>query len=103
MSELHGIERAAERIRDLKWGPRTLDLDLILYGTLVVDDEGGLVVPHPRFARRRFVLEPLLAAWPDARHPDGTLIAPLLESVRDQDLSQVDDASWAPSRRPENQ
>ncbi len=95
MDGLHGIERAAGRTRDVQWGPRTLDLDLILYGDELIDDEGGLLVPHPRFAERRFVLEPLLAAWPEARNPDGTPIAPLLDSVHDQGLSRIDDASWA--------
>jgi 2-amino-4-hydroxy-6-hydroxymethyldihydropteridine diphosphokinase len=94
LSELHGLERAAGRTRDLRWGPRTLDLDLILYGSRSVD-EHGLEVPHPRFRDRRFVLEPLLAAWPDAAEPDGTALAPLLATVADQDLTKVADPSWA--------
>jgi len=93
LAELHGIERSAGRTRDVRWGPRTLDLDLILYGDRSVD-EAGLAVPHPRFRDRRFVLEPLLAAWPDAREPDGPPLAPLLAAVADQDLSEVDDTSW---------
>ncbi len=57
---LHGIERGhgRERSRETRWGPRTLDLDLLMYGDQVID-EPGLRVPHPRMHERRFVLEPL--------------------------------------------
>ena len=57
---IHEIERSRGRDRphEVRWGPRTLDLDLILYGDAVVD-EPGLTVPHPRLAARRFVLDPL--------------------------------------------
>ncbi len=60
------IERAHGRNRDdeTRWGPRTLDLDLLLYGDLVLD-EPGLQIPHPRLAERRFVLEPLSDLAPD--------------------------------------
>lgn len=94
MELLHGLERAAGRTRDVRWGPRTLDLDLILYGDRRIDGE-GLHVPHPRFRERRFVLEPLLAAWPEAAEPDGTPIAPLLDSVADQELREVRGRDWA--------
>lgn len=63
------IERHHGRIRsELRNGPRTLDLDLTLYGDLVLS-EGGLEVPHPRFATRRFVLAPLAEIAPHWRHP----------------------------------
>ena len=51
-------ERALGRVRDKRWGPRTIDLDLLVYGDQVVD-EPGLRVPHPRLAERRFALDPL--------------------------------------------
>jgi 2-amino-4-hydroxy-6-hydroxymethyldihydropteridine diphosphokinase len=59
--ELQSIENAYYRNRDeeRRWAPRTLDLDIILFGNLSVDDS-HLIVPHPRFAERRFVLEPML-------------------------------------------
>ena len=60
MAELLAIERALGRERPHCGAPRTLDLDLILYGDVVID-EPGLVVPHPRFRERAFVLEPLAA------------------------------------------
>jgi 2-amino-4-hydroxy-6-hydroxymethyldihydropteridine diphosphokinase len=59
LERLLGIEHTLGRIRtDERYGPRTIDLDLLLYGDEVVD-EPGLHVPHPRLAERRFVLEPL--------------------------------------------
>jgi 2-amino-4-hydroxy-6-hydroxymethyldihydropteridine diphosphokinase len=60
---LFGIEQERGRERPYANAPRTLDLDLILYGDLVLD-ETGLIVPHPRFRERRFVLEPLAEIAP---------------------------------------
>jgi len=62
------IERAAGRERAQPNGPRTLDLDLLLYGERVVEAP-GLSVPHPRLHERRFVLVPLVELAPEARHP----------------------------------
>jgi 2-amino-4-hydroxy-6-hydroxymethyldihydropteridine diphosphokinase len=59
------IEVEDGRVRVEPWGPRTLDLDLIVYGTERVE-EPDLVVPHPRAHLRRFVLDPLAEIWPDA-------------------------------------
>ena len=53
------VERRLGRVRHERWGPRTIDLDLLLYGDAVID-EPGLTVPHPRLRERAFVLEPLL-------------------------------------------
>ncbi|HYM80631.1 MAG TPA: 2-amino-4-hydroxy-6-hydroxymethyldihydropteridine diphosphokinase [Candidatus Limnocylindria bacterium] len=62
------IERRLGRVRTQKWGPRTIDLDLLLYGTLVVD-EPDLKVPHPELTRRSFVLVPLVELDPLLAHP----------------------------------
>ncbi|TVQ56398.1 MAG: 2-amino-4-hydroxy-6-hydroxymethyldihydropteridine diphosphokinase [Phycisphaerales bacterium] len=64
------IERQFGRIRDqeIRWGPRTLDLDLLLYGEQIID-EPGLTVPHPHLHERRFVLEPLMMIGPELVHP----------------------------------
>ncbi len=51
-------QRGRDRTKELRWGPRTLDLDLLMYGDAVIA-EAGLTVPHPRMHERRFVLEPL--------------------------------------------
>ena len=68
LRELLSIETALGRVRTVRWGPRTIDLDLLLYDDLVRDDP-GLTIPHPRIHERRFVLEPLAAIAPDAVHP----------------------------------
>jgi 2-amino-4-hydroxy-6-hydroxymethyldihydropteridine diphosphokinase len=65
---LLAVEQERARARSYPNAPRTLDLDLILYGALVVS-EPGLIVPHPRFRQRRFVLEPLAEVAPDLVDP----------------------------------
>jgi len=65
---LLAIEMAHGRVRDRPNGPRTLDLDIVLYGGATID-EPGLHVPHPRAHERMFVLAPLLEVWPDAVIP----------------------------------
>ena len=62
------IERDLGRVRTLPKGPRTIDLDILFYGTAVVRT-GRLEIPHPRIAERRFVLAPLADLAPDLRHP----------------------------------
>lgn len=62
---LNGIETAMGRTREIHWGPRVIDLDLIQYGGLLVNDE-QLTLPHPRAHERRFVLAPWFEIEPDA-------------------------------------
>lgn len=88
-----GLEREAGRRRRVRWGPRTLDLDLLLYDRVVVD-EPGLQVPHPRLALRRFVLEPLAEAWPEAALPGGTPVAGMLSGVADQEVAVAAGPGW---------
>ena len=68
LGRLLEVERELGRERREKWGPRTVDLDLLLYGDRVVHAE-HLTVPHPRLHERRFVLEPLAEIAPDVVHP----------------------------------
>jgi 2-amino-4-hydroxy-6-hydroxymethyldihydropteridine diphosphokinase len=68
LEQLLTIEQDFGRTRPYGGAPRTLDLDLILYGEAVIE-EPSLVVPHPRFRERRFVLEPLAEIAPDWRDP----------------------------------
>ncbi len=78
---LLAVERALGRERTgRRFGPRTIDLDLLLYGSHVVE-EPGLVVPHPRLAERRFVLEPLAELDPDLVLPDGRAVRELLAAT----------------------
>jgi len=75
------IERALGRERKERYGPRTLDLDLLLYGDWVLEEE-GLTVPHPRLHERAFVLVPLCDLIPEARHPLlGKTFAELLAAL----------------------
>jgi 2-amino-4-hydroxy-6-hydroxymethyldihydropteridine diphosphokinase len=77
------IEDRMGRSRAERWGPRTIDLDILLYGDAVLDLP-DLVVPHPRMALRRFVLEPLAEIAPQAMHPRLRRTAEqLLRDLRD--------------------
>jgi 2-amino-4-hydroxy-6-hydroxymethyldihydropteridine diphosphokinase len=80
LSLLHVIESEAGRKRDVRWGPRTLDLDLIVAGEIVSDDPNCLL-PHPRAHERAFVLMPWSEIEPDAVIPGRGPIAALLESA----------------------
>jgi 2-amino-4-hydroxy-6-hydroxymethyldihydropteridine diphosphokinase len=78
LERLLEVERALGRVRDgERWGPRTLDLDLLLHGDHVLV-EPGLEVPHPRLHERAFVLEPLVELDPDLNVPGRGRVADLL-------------------------
>jgi 2-amino-4-hydroxy-6-hydroxymethyldihydropteridine diphosphokinase len=82
LERLLACEREQGRERVTPRAARTLDLDLILYGDLIVDAP-GLVIPHPRFRERRFVLEPLVEIAPAMKDPvTGKTIEELLRGVR---------------------
>lgn len=75
------VERRLGRRRGRRWGPRVIDLDLLLFGSERIEQE-GLAVPHPRLAEREFVLEPLLDLDPALRLPDGSSVRDLLATAR---------------------
>lgn len=68
LERLHEIEREAKRERVVRWGPRTLDLDILLYDDLILDEE-ELHIPHIEMYKRDFVLKPLCQIAPYVRHP----------------------------------
>jgi 2-amino-4-hydroxy-6-hydroxymethyldihydropteridine diphosphokinase len=82
LERLLAVERALGRERGAgpRWGPRPVDLDLLLYGDATVD-EPGLTVPHPRLTERSFVLEPLLELDPGLHLPDGRGLRSLLRAA----------------------
>ena len=90
---LLAIEQRMGRERRERWGPRTLDLDLLLYDRRMID-EPGLSVPHPRLTERRFVLQPLVDADPDAALPDGRRLTGWLEAVSGQEMALTAGPGW---------
>lgn len=75
------LEREAGRRRNVRFGPRPLDVDIVLWGDRV-SDRPELTLPHPRLRERRFVLEPLAEIAPDLRvPPDGVTVAELLKRL----------------------
>jgi 2-amino-4-hydroxy-6-hydroxymethyldihydropteridine diphosphokinase len=92
LARLLRIERELGRNRSgasIPRGPRTIDLDILLFGDAVIDMP-RLTVPHPRMLERRFVLEPLVEIAPGLRHPvSGELLARALDEVRDQKIEKL--------------
>lgn len=83
LDKLQSIETAHRRVRgEIQWGPRTLDLDLLLYGDETIETE-RLTVPHPGITERNFVLIPMVEISPELKLPDGRAIAEL-PACRDQ-------------------
>jgi 2-amino-4-hydroxy-6-hydroxymethyldihydropteridine diphosphokinase len=88
LASLQGIERTHDRVRTARWGPRTLDLDIV-----AIDDESidtpELVVPHPRAAERRFVLQPLCDVWPEAWVGDGMSALQAMGEIEDRGVELI--------------
>jgi 2-amino-4-hydroxy-6-hydroxymethyldihydropteridine diphosphokinase len=83
LTQLLRIENETfKRVRTIHQGPRSMDLDLLLYGDRVINEE-ELIVPHPRLVERRFVLQPLCEIAPDLQHPlTGKSIREILSSLK---------------------
>ena len=83
-------ERDAERVRTIRWGPRTLDVDVLWVDGETVDDPPELLVPHPRMFERAFVLVPLADVAPNWRHPlTGESVREMLETLPAEDLAEI--------------
>lgn len=85
LDHLQTIEQRHGRERKQHWGPRTLDLDLLIFGGDMIDTE-RLTVPHPELPNRDFVLQPLLDLKADLELPDGQTIACLRQQCPDNNL-----------------
>lgn len=82
------VERQGGRVRRERWGPRTLDIDVVWYDNVVVS-EPDLEIPHPRLEERRFVLEPLSELAPDLLLPSGRTVGEALERVAAQRVEKL--------------
>lgn len=89
LDRLQEQENRQGRIRIQHWGPRTLDLDLLLYGDQTINTP-RLTVPHPWLHTRNFVLQPLADIAPDLTLPNGDTVASLLSAVGTVDLQRLD-------------
>ena len=90
LAAIFGIEEKSGRIRSVKNAPRTIDIDILFYNQLVLE-EPGLSIPHPRIAARRFVLEPLNEISPGLVHPvlGKTISQLLLECTDDLTVKKI--------------
>jgi 2-amino-4-hydroxy-6-hydroxymethyldihydropteridine diphosphokinase len=88
LDELQFIEKQHGRQRNIRWGARTLDLDILLYGNDIVSTE-RLKIPHPEMALRGFVLRPLADLAPQLRLPKSIALSELLSRCDTSDLCQL--------------
>ena len=87
LAAIHALERELGRNRpgEIRWGPRIIDIDILLWGALILDEE-DLIIPHPRLAERAFALVPLAEIAPGAAHPAArATIRELLERIPEKD------------------
>lgn len=95
LDQLQAIEQAHGRVRTIHWGPRTLDLDILLFGNLTLNTP-RLQVPHRELPNRNFVLYPLADLAPALVLPDGRSLASLLEGCPSEGLSVISDPTANP-------
>lgn len=94
LDAMQAIENDLGRVRKQHWGPRAIDIDILLYGSQVID-EPRLKVPHPYMAQRGFVLRPLADLAAGLTLPDGSLVGELLTTVSQDDLRRIEGPEWA--------
>jgi 2-amino-4-hydroxy-6-hydroxymethyldihydropteridine diphosphokinase len=95
LERVHAIEQQFGRVRSQRWGPRTLDIDVVALGEEVIDDP-DLVVPHPRAAERAFVLVPWVEADPSASLPGRGPVADILDGLDTSGVRPRRDLSLRP-------
>ncbi|MEN6371235.1 MAG: 2-amino-4-hydroxy-6-hydroxymethyldihydropteridine diphosphokinase [Armatimonadota bacterium] len=84
---VHAIEDLMGRKRTFRWGPRVIDIDILLYGSETIDEE-GIKIPHPMMTERRFVLEPLAEIAPGLMLPGGQTAAEAARSAAEEDNAE---------------
>ena len=82
------VEEQMGRVRNLRWGPRVIDIDILLYDNVAVDSP-PLTIPHPRMLERAFVMAPLAEIAPDVILPDGRRPSEVLEGLKDQRVHRL--------------
>jgi 2-amino-4-hydroxy-6-hydroxymethyldihydropteridine diphosphokinase len=93
--QTQAVESALGRVRTVRWGPRTIDIDILFHGRARLQDE-QLTLPHPRMAERAFVLVPLLEVWHSGDGPDGMQrgdLEAMLARLPDQGVRRVLDGA----------
>ena len=88
LHELHDIERASGRKRGARWGPRTLDLDLLVFGGQVID-QAGITLPHPGIGERNFVLLPLIEIAPRLIIPGLGCVSDIAVDGNEPQISRI--------------
>lgn len=88
LDTLQHIENEAGRVREQRWGPRTLDIDILLYADQVIDSP-RLQVPHPGLTEREFVLYPLLEIAPGLTLPDGHALQAIVNRIHAHGLHKI--------------
>ena len=94
LDAVNRIEASLGRTREIRWGPRTIDIDILLIDQLTIDDD-RLTVPHPRMHQRAFVLLPLIDLIPDPILPDDTHL--LHVRLPDQPVRPAHPPLWVPA------
>ena len=98
LDAVQAIESELGRVREQHWGPRLIDIDILLYGSEVID-EPRLKVPHPYLSQRGFVLRPLADLAAGLTLPDRSLVGELLTTVDQNDLRRIEGPGWADARQ----
>lgn len=94
LAKIQAVERKLGRRRDKPKGPRAIDIDVLLYGSMILRMP-ELTVPHPRMSERRFVLQPLADLAPELRHPvTGKTVREMLAGIRGQVVRRVDTPAY---------
>ena len=93
LDAMQAIENELGRIREQHWGPRLIDIDILLYGAEMID-EPRLKVPHPYMTQRGFVLRPLADLAAGLTLPDGSLVGELLTTVSQDEVRQLEGPGW---------